>query len=162
MRGRPGTRRGSKSAKKSTRSKTARSRAGRAATKKAKAPAKKKAARKTSAAPVRKKSTARKPAARKSTARKSAARKSAAKKTSAKRSTKRTVRPVRKDVFGEGNYTASREFRDQQTDFVRRNKDRIEPLGEEAEAALEGAEGSELEEAENEARSHSHSPEDEG
>jgi hypothetical protein len=159
MRGRPGTRRGSKSAKKSTRSKTARTKTGRAATKKAKAPAKKakapakktpakkKPVRKAAAAPARKKPTARKPAA---------------KKTVAKRSTKRTPRSARKEVFGEGNYTASREFRDQQTDFVRRNRNRIESPGEEAEAALEGNEGPKLEEAEEEARSHSHSPDDEG
>jgi hypothetical protein len=151
MRGRPGSRRGSKSAKKSTRSKTTRAKTGRVAIKKAKVPAKKKAKRKTTAAPARKKSTARK----------STARKSAARKTSAKRTTKPTPRATRKEVFGEGNYTASREFRDQQTDFVRRNRNKIESLGKEAEAALEGGEHEEFEEAEEEARSHSHSPNDE-
>ena len=151
MRGRPGTRRGSKKAKKSARTKTTPAKTGRAATKKAKSPVKKKVAKKSAAAPTRKKTTARK----------STARKSAAKKTSAKRFSKRVPRTARKEVSGEGNYTASREFRKQQTDFVRRNKNRIETLGEEAEVALEGAEGEELEEAEEEARSHSHSPADE-
>ncbi|HEX4156959.1 MAG TPA: hypothetical protein VHY79_00660 [Rhizomicrobium sp.] len=151
MRGRPGTGRGSKSAKKSTRSKTARVRTGRAAAKKAKSPAKKKATRKTAAAPARKKLTAKR----------STARKSVAKKTSAKRSVKRTPRPARKEVFGEGKSTASREFRDQQTDFVRRNRNRIESLGEETEAALEGDEGPEPEEAEEEAGSRGHSEDDE-
>ncbi|HEX3666780.1 MAG TPA: hypothetical protein VHU23_16260 [Rhizomicrobium sp.] len=77
-----------------------------------------------------------------------------------KRATKRTLRGARKEVFGEGNYTASREFRDAQTGFVRRNRNEIESMGEKAEAALEGDEGEELEEAEDEARSHSHSPGD--
>jgi hypothetical protein len=156
MRGRPGTRRGSKGAKITTRSKTARARTGRAATKKApKAPAKKKATRKT-AAPARKKA-----APKKAVARKTAARKSVAKKATAKRTTRRAPRATRKEVFGEGNYTASREFRDQETAFVRRNRNKIEAMGEEAEAALEGDEGEELEQAEEEARSHSHSPGDE-
>jgi hypothetical protein len=152
MRGRPSTRRGSKGAKKSTRTKTTRAKSGRPATKKAKAPAKKKVARKTPAAA---------PARKKVTAKKSAAKKSTAKKVTAKRPTKRTPRTSRKEVFGEGNYTASREFRGQQTKFVRRNRDKIESLGEEAAAALEGEEGAELEAAEDEARSHSHSPGDE-
>jgi hypothetical protein len=123
MRGRPG-KRSTKSAKKSTRTKTARAKTGRAGARKAaKAPAKKKAARK-AAAPGRKKS--------------------AAKKTKAvKKTTKRTARPSRKEVFGGGNYTASREFRNEETDFARRDQ------------------GTELEEAEEEAGAHSHSPGDE-
>jgi hypothetical protein len=161
MRGRPGTARGSKSAKKSTRSKSAPAKTGRAATKKAtkkaakKALTKKKVTRKT-AAPARKKSIAKKSVAKKSVAKKSAIKKIVAK----KQTVKRTPRTARKEVFGEGNYTASREFRDQETKFVRRNKSKIESMGEEAEAALEGAEGGELEQAEEEARSHSHSPGD--
>ena len=89
------------------------------------------------------------------------ARKSPAKKVVAKRTTKRTPRAARKEVFGEGNYTAAREFRDQETGFVRRNRNKIASLAEEAESALEGEEGEELEEAEDEARSHSHAREDE-
>ena len=142
MKGRPGTRRGSKGAKKSTRSKTTRAKSGRPAAKKAKAAAKKKVGRKTTAAPARKKSTAKK----------STARKSGARKVTAKRATKRTPRTSRKEVFGEGNYTASREFRGQQTKFVRRNDDKVESLGEEAEAAVEADEGTELEADEEEAR----------
>ncbi|HTT82639.1 MAG TPA: hypothetical protein VMF67_04085 [Rhizomicrobium sp.] len=150
MRGRPGTGRSSKRAKKSTRSKTARTRTGRTAAKKAKVPAKKpakkKAVRKT-AAPARKKSTARK---------------SPAAKTSAKRTAKRAPRGARKETFGEGNYTATREIRDQETGFVRRNKNRITSIGEDVAAALEGHEGEEPKEAGEEAHSHSHSPDDEG
>ncbi|HEY3638565.1 MAG TPA: hypothetical protein VGK90_10480 [Rhizomicrobium sp.] len=150
MAGRPGARRGSKSAKKSVRGKTARARTGRVATRKAaKAPAKKKAAKK-AAVPARKKIVAKKPVAKKS----------AAKRKSAKRATKPTPRAVRKEVFGEGNYTAARDFRENETRFVRRNRNKIEKLGKDAEAALDGDEGEELEAAEEEARSHSHSPGD--
>ena len=109
----------------------------------------KNASRKTVAAPARKKSTGRK---------------AVAKKTTAKRTTKRTPRAARKEVFGEGNYTAAREFRDQETNFGRRNRQKIESPGEEVKAALEGDEGNEgeeLEHAEEEARSHSHSPDEE-
>ncbi|HEY1638023.1 MAG TPA: hypothetical protein VGF62_05830 [Rhizomicrobium sp.] len=56
---------------------------------------------------------------------------------------------------GEGSYTASRHFRKAETDFIRRNRDRIGRLGKEAEAALEGPEGDRLRSAELEARSHS-------
>jgi hypothetical protein len=57
-------------------------------------------------------------------------------------------------IEGEGSYTASRHFRKAQTDFVRRNRSRIGKMGKNAEAALEGPEGGDLQEAENEARSH--------
>ena len=57
-------------------------------------------------------------------------------------------------VEGEGSYTASRHFRKAQTDFVRRNRGRIGKMGKDAEAALEGSQGAELREAEDEARSH--------
>jgi hypothetical protein len=157
MRGRPGAERGSKSAKKSTRSKTTRAKTGRVATKKKKTPAKKAPTKKTK---VKMKKAVRKIAAA-PTRKKSAAKKSPAKKAVAKRTTNRAARTTRKEILGEGNYTASREFRDQQTEFVRRNRGRIEQLGEEAEAALEGDEREELEEAEDEARSHSHSPDEE-
>jgi hypothetical protein len=59
-----------------------------------------------------------------------------------------------KDVIGEGNYTASRNFRKEETAFVRRNKKRIPQMGREAEAALDGPEGDELRSAEREAASH--------
>ncbi|HEY6578883.1 MAG TPA: hypothetical protein VIY09_06135, partial [Rhizomicrobium sp.] len=101
------------------------------------------------------------PAAKKKTVRKAAAprrKKSAATKT---RKTTRSSPRAAREIFGEGNYTASREFRTGQTDFVRRNKKRIPALGKQAEAALGGEEHDELEEAEDRARSHSHSPGDE-
>jgi hypothetical protein len=87
--------------------------------------------------------------------------KKAAKKSTAKRARKpaaRKPKPARKEVLGEGNYTASRNFRKGETAFVRRNKNRIPKLGKEAEAALEGPEGKDLLAAEEEARGHSHAP----
>jgi hypothetical protein len=65
----------------------------------------------------------------------------------------------KKEVLGEGNYTASRNFRKQETAFVQRNKRKIPALGKAAEKALEGPEGADLRAAEAEARSHS-MPED--
>ncbi len=59
-----------------------------------------------------------------------------------------------KDAMGEGNYTASRNFRKEETAFVQRNKKRIPQMGKEAEAALEDPEGDELRRAEKEAASH--------
>ena len=67
---------------------------------------------------------------------------------------------ARKEVFGEGNYTAAREFRRQQTGFVQRNKSRIPEMGEQAAQALEGAQRADLREAEDIARSHSAGDED--
>lgn len=58
------------------------------------------------------------------------------------------------DVYGEGNYTASRNFRRAEEGFVRRNRRDIPKMGKEAEDALEGPEGNELNAAEDEARSH--------
>jgi hypothetical protein len=69
----------------------------------------------------------------------------------------RKAKPVaRKNVLGEGNYTASRNFRKSETAFVQRNKKRIPGLGQAAEAALDGPEGKDLLAAEEEARGHSH------
>lgn len=59
-----------------------------------------------------------------------------------------------KDVIGEGNYTASREFRKDEEAFIRANRSRIPQMGKQAEAALDGPEGDELRRAEDEARSH--------
>lgn len=153
MRARPKNRRG-KAAGKSTR-KASRSKAARGKT----ARTKRKAARKTAKTPARRKSTRKSPVRRKSAAKKSAARKSTARKTTARKPARRSPPGARKDVFGEGNYTAAREFRRDETNFVRRNRNRIPALGEKAEQALEGPQGAELEEAENEARAHSHLPE---
>jgi hypothetical protein len=71
----------------------------------------------------------------------------------------RKAKPVaRKEVLGEGNYTASRNFRKSEIAFVQRNKKRIPGLGQAAEAALDGPEGKDLLAAEAEARGHSHMP----
>jgi hypothetical protein len=87
-----------------------------------------------------------KAAAKRKTARLQPARKKTARKTNAGR--------ARKEVLGEGNYTAARQFRRKETDFVRRDKDRIPQLGEEAAEALDSSEGNALREAEETARSH--------
>ena len=60
----------------------------------------------------------------------------------------------RAEEYGEGNYTASREFIRDQTGFVRKNRRNIPKMGREAEEALEGREGAELRAAETEAASH--------
>lgn len=135
MRGRTGKGRKTKKAKKST--KSSRGRTAKVRTRQASQASRSKAA----------KSPARKKAARKSPARKIVAKKA------------RTPAPRRrKEEFGEGNYAASREFRKDETGFVARNRDRIPALGEEAQAALEGDEGAELEDPEARARSRSRSP----
>jgi hypothetical protein len=74
----------------------------------------------------------------------------------AKKAAKPARKAVRKEVLGEGNYTASREFRDAETNFVKKNKARIPAMGKAAEKALEGPEGDDLRHAEEEAKSHSH------
>lgn len=154
MRGRPKTRRASKGARKSTRRKTGRSKAARsksARTKRAKS-------RK---APTARRKTARKSVSRrKAASKKSATRKSSARKTTARRAAPRSPQSTRKEVFGEGNYTAARDFRRDETSFVRRNRNRIPELGEKAAEALDGPEGRDLAEAEAEARSRSHSAEE--
>jgi hypothetical protein len=61
-----------------------------------------------------------------------------------------------KDIHGEGNYSAARRFRKDETSFVQHNKDKIPTLGKEAEKALDGREGKDLRDAEDRARSHSH------
>ncbi|HEY2033978.1 MAG TPA: hypothetical protein VGH02_09865 [Rhizomicrobium sp.] len=74
----------------------------------------------------------------------------------AAKATKRPAKKARKtgDVTGEGNYTASREFRKDEEAFVRANRGRIAEMGKNAERALEGPEGDELRKAEDEARAH--------
>lgn len=100
----------------------------------------------------KKSSKTRKPA--KAAAKRKTGRKQATprKKTSRKTSSRGRAR---KDIFGEGNYTASREFRRQETGFVQRNRNRIPKMGEQAAEALESDEGRELRQAEETARSHS-------
>ena len=62
-----------------------------------------------------------------------------------------------KDVHGEGNYTATRNFDRAEENFVKSHKQEIPAKGKEAERALEGKEGEELRKAEERAKSHSHS-----
>jgi len=69
---------------------------------------------------------------------------------------RKSFSPRSKEVLGEGNYTAAREFRENQTNFVQRNKSQISELGKQAERALDGSEGNELRRAEAETRSHAH------
>jgi hypothetical protein len=101
------------------------------------------------------KRTSRKAASRKTkkTAKKAAPRrtKAASRKTTAKRATRKKNGGSR-NIPGEGNYTASRNFRSEQEGFVRKNKRRIPEMGKEAEAALEGPQGGELRSAEDSAR----------
>jgi hypothetical protein len=127
--------------------------------KKKKSPAKKRAVKR-SAKPARGK----KPAAKRAKTKKTKARKAktkarpVARKAKAARKAPARKKAVRKEVLGEGNYTASRNFREQETAFVKRNRSRIGKMGKEAEAALEGPEGQDLLAAEAEASGHSHTP----
>lgn len=103
------------------------------------------------------KSPARSKSKSRTLSRKGSARKASASKVGKKRL--RSSQPRRrKEAFGEGNDSASREFREDETKFVQRNRDRIPAMGEEAKQALEGDEHEALEAAEERARSHSHSP----
>jgi hypothetical protein len=126
------------------------------ARKKKKSPARAKPAKKRRVAVKRK--TA-KPARGKKVAAKSTAKRGKVKARKAKPAPRKSKPAKKKDVIGEGNYTASRNFREQETAFVQRNKRRIPKLGKEAEQALEGPEGKDLMAAEAEARGHSHAPE---
>jgi hypothetical protein len=105
-----------------------------------------------------KRSKTRKPVKAKSTKRAKAKKRTKAK-APAKTAKKVSRKTARKEVFGEGNYTASREFREEQTDFVKKNRARIPALAKEAEKELEGPQGDELRRAEDEARSHAHTEE---
>lgn len=102
---------------------------------------------------AKKTSKARKPskAAKRKTARKQAP----ARKKATRKAASRVSGRGRKEVLGEGNYTASREFRREETGFVRRNRNRIPELGKQAAEALDGSEGNELRQAEDTARSRS-------
>lgn len=123
-----------------------------AARKKSKNRKSKTKARKTSRAVAKRAASARKakrPVAKRSTAK---ARK-ATPRTKAKKGGG-TRKSPRKDVYGEGNYTATRAFDKAQTNFVKKNKSRIPEMGKKAEKALEGAKGPALREAEQQAASH--------
>lgn len=62
----------------------------------------------------------------------------------------------KKDVHGEGNYTAARNFRESEEKFVAKNKDKIPGLGREAQEMYDSPQGRDLKQAEKRAKSHSH------
>ena len=121
--------------------------------------AKKKKARKATKAAKRPAAKAKKSKKAKKAAKVRKAPKRAVAKKSKRTAAKAKKRPAKKarktkDIIGEGNYTASREFRQDQEAFVRANRSRIPQMGKDAETALEGPEGDELRQAEDEARAH--------
>jgi valyl-tRNA synthetase len=61
---------------------------------------------------------------------------------------KKTAKTPAKREIGEGNYAASKRFRDKEEAFIKANKKKIPSLAKAAEAALEGPEGDELRAAE--------------
>ncbi len=91
------------------------------------------------------------------TQRRAALKKTGRKRALTARSAKKTARKTRapKEIFGEGNYTATRNFDKAERAFVERNKSRIPAMAKDAEKALEGSQGNELREAEAEAASRS-------
>jgi DNA-binding protein HU-beta len=125
-----------------------------------KAPAKKakkrvaKVARK--AAPKRTAKAAAKKAPKKAAAKKTPARKAPAKTTGAKKTAvkKAPAKASAKKEYGEGNYKASKRFRESEEAFVKAHKSEIPAMGKAAEAALEGPEGKDLLAAEEEAKGH--------
>jgi len=113
----------------------------------------KKAARKAKRAPARKAKTSAKKAkrpAKKAAKRPAKKAKAAAKKAPARKAPARKAKPTakKKQIVGEGDYTASRTFLKDQSGFVEKNKAAIPAMGKEAENALEGPEGASLREAE--------------
>jgi hypothetical protein len=107
------------------------------------------------AAKAKKRKKTKKAVARKAPKRKAVktAKRPAAKK-AAKKAPKRPAAKARKaktkDVIGEGNYTASRNFRNEETSFIRNNRAEIAAKAKEAERALEGPEGDDLRRADEE------------
>lgn len=73
-----------------------------------------------------------------------------ASKKAAKRPAAKARKAKTKDVIGEGNYTASRNFRNEETSFIRNNREEIARKAKEAERALDGPEGDELRRADEE------------
>ncbi len=102
-----------------------------------KAPAKKSKAKKS-------KKAAKRPAKKAKKTTKKAV-KAAAKKAPAKKAKKPAAK---KKTVGEGDYAASKSFLKDQSSFVEKNKASIPAMGQAAEKALEGPEGSALREAE--------------
>lgn len=56
--------------------------------------------------------------------------------------------------FGEGNYKAARDYDERTRRFVKDHKAEIDELADDAAEAIDGSEGTELEQAEAEGRSH--------
>ncbi len=123
---------------------------------------KKKAAKKAAKTPRRAaKKTVRKAAAKRTAAKKAPARKAGKAKKKGfiaravsemtgllkRKPTKAKKTPANRE-FGEGNYKASKRFRDEQESFVKTNKAKIPALGKAAEDALAGPEGDDLRAAE--------------
>jgi hypothetical protein len=106
-----------------------------------------------------KKSKAKKKKAKKTVRRAAASRAPAKKSKKTKKSKKAVARkaaPKKKQkLVGEGDYAASRAFLKDQSNFVKKNKDKIPAMGKEAEQALEGPEGDSLRAAEQEAMNRS-------
>ncbi|HEY5337069.1 MAG TPA: hypothetical protein VIJ85_02605 [Rhizomicrobium sp.] len=72
----------------------------------------------------------------------------------AKKAKRAKARPKAKNVIGEGNYAASRNFDKSEAAFVKKNKKKIPAMGKAAEAALDGPDGAELMRAEAETAAH--------
>lgn len=62
--------------------------------------------------------------------------------------------PLANAEKGEGNYKASKDYKERTERFLEREGDRVEDLADDAAEALEGKEGAELERAEKEGKSH--------
>jgi hypothetical protein len=60
--------------------------------------------------------------------------------------------PLANAEKGEGNYKASRDYKERTEKFLDANKGKVESLAEEAAAALDGSEGDELRRAEDEGK----------
>jgi hypothetical protein len=120
------------------------------AKKKSKAPKKTKAAKakpsKTKKSKVKKAKA--KPAKKAAPARKSKTKKSKKPIKAAAKPAKKKPAKKKKQVIGEGNYEASRNFDRDQSAFVKKNEAAIPAMGKAAEAALDGPEGDSLREAE--------------
>jgi hypothetical protein len=86
-------------------------------------------------------------------AKKTARRKAAASK--APKKAKKAAPKKKRKLVGEGDYAASRSFLKDQSNFVKKNKDKIPAMGREAEQAYDGPEGDSLRAAEREAMSRS-------
>ena len=119
----------------------------------------KKSKAKTSKAKKTKKAKRRVAAAARGKTKKSKAKKAPRKAAKPKAKAARKAAPKKKkQIIGEGDYQASRNFLKDESTFVKRHSAEIPAMGKDAEAALEGSQGAELRAAEEEGRSHSKAP----